>query len=288
MSTNTPSYFESKVFPDINTFNYDLAVKDFPTDVKGICISKDTTDLNQLNNYSEIRTINGFRLTKAQLDAIPTMPSVKHLMVEADCDSLSFLQKFPNLVLLHIDSFDELTSLEGIQILSNLQYLDIVGCKQITSINPIGELTQLKELRLEGTASGGMWKTGKLDALSKLTHLEDLHLRSISPPRANYKPLATLKSLKKLALPINAKVEDIALLHGALPETACYDFVPFQPFILDRYDKVRICGGTCKEEMINLTGKGKNRVLCPTCDKALIDAHVATYESWKTKGAALS
>jgi len=97
--TRSITVYGAYIHDAIAAFNYDLRIEDYDLDIKGICLNAKTENLSLLSNFQSITTINCFRITAAQIQAFPPMPSVKHLMIRTcDYPGLDFLSKFPNLI----------------------------------------------------------------------------------------------------------------------------------------------------------------------------------------------
>jgi hypothetical protein len=265
----------------ISSFNYDLKIKDYDKNVKGICLNNSTDNINLLSNFKSIETIKCFRVTNEQIKDFPLLTSVKHLIINCvNCSSLDFLSKFPNLIYLNIDGFDNLESLEGIKNLIHLEYLSLVNNKKLVNYDEIESLTELNNLRIEGGFSS-VFKLGNLNFLKNLNLLR-LDLKNVSVNKNNLLFIANLKNLQKLGLAINFKVEEIAYLKGALPNAKCYDFEPYHTE-LDKFENLKKCN-ICNENIIRLTGKVKPQTICPKCDVDILNSHLEIFNLSQQKG----
>jgi len=277
------SYFKEKVYPQIKDFEFVDDIKTYDHSRKGISVNFNTRNIHCLSNFENLETIHSFRLTATQIKEIPKIATLKNLNLSgASIENLNFLRQFPNLTYLNVDSCDDLISIEDLSTIKKLEILAFIGNKKLTDFSSLSQFENLISLTITGTTSGRVIKLGNLKWIRNITSLTELILDNISTPKSELKPISELRKLKKLGIPENSKVEQIAYLSGALSKTECFYFTPFYTE-LDRNENLIICS-KCNEPKIRLVGKGKNRVICKKCDVKLFNSHIELFNKWKTKG----
>jgi hypothetical protein len=246
-------------------------------------------------NWEGLPAKDGKKAIAAWIEALPTMASVRRLSMwarvpqavfDAACalDGLEVLQvkvcRFSRLdslarqsclQALWLGGTTQADSIEPIARLQSLGWLELGDFKRISDFSPLVRLTNLHTLGVLGS----MWSRqdiASLEPFAAMSWLRTLWLDTAGLD--SIRPLAALVQLRELGLGGRLPFEEYAWLSAKLPDTKCFRFVPY-------IDAGNLGLGLCKKcraSKVMLTGRGKP-VLCPTCDKAKIDKHVAQWES---------
>jgi len=192
-------------------------------------------------------------------------------------NDLDFLSGFASLQLLELSSL-KATSLGGLEKLQRLECLILDHAPNLKSLQEIGGLGGLEELFISTPASWDLSQkcieVDTLKPLARLAELKLLTLRGVRPGKDALRPLAGLKSLRKVEISHvpSFTVEDFASLAGALPRVIGNCLKPH--FRMNFPARCKHCGATLEW----LTGSaGRRRSLCPICDKDKLAAHVAEF-----------
>ena len=283
MNINYKNYFKENIYPQIKDFDFVQDLKEYDHFKKGGCLNFQTKNISELLNYKNLETLHCFRLTENQIKSFPLLNSVKNLnLTGSPIESLSFLNHFPNLIFLTLDSCLDLKLTNGLDQLNFIKILSFTGNMKLTDYKEVAVAKSLVSLKITGTTSGSILKIGNLEWVTCLQDLEELYLNNISTPKNELSPISALQNLKKLGIPVKSKLEQIAYLSGRLSKTECFYFSPFY-VELDKNDNLLNCS-KCGEPKIRLVGKGNNRVICKKCDLELFNDHVETFNKWKEKG----
>jgi len=283
MSTDYTKYYGTQVYPHINDFDFVDDLEAYDHTRVGVSLNTTTKNIPALANYPNLQTLHCFRLSEEQVRSFPILATVKNLSLSTSpIRDLSFLQQFPNLKYVAIRDCDNLESVSGITTLHEVKVLDLRGNKQLKGLAEIGNLKTLASLTITGTTAGSVLKMAGLQWITSLQALGELILKDIATPKSDLSPIAKLRHLKKLVIPVKSKLEQIAYLKGSLPNTECYYFTPFYTE-LNKYEELLRCV-TCDSPKVRLVGKGKNRVICEQCDQELLDEHMKVFNEWQEKG----
>jgi hypothetical protein len=226
----------------------------------------------RLAEFEQLEALWCFGIDDKCLKQISTCLSLKELYLDYKLKTadLSPLLNLPKLSILTIDSCSRMTSLEQLASFKSLVGLSIVNFKNVHDIGPLAELSNLRELAVEGS----MWMRMKIDTLAPiggLQRLEVLHLTNLKVADESLAPLASLSRLRELQIANFYPYEEFARLAAKHPQTTSQWFAPFIS-----------TSWSCKEckvgEMVMLTGKGKP-MLCRRCNTQRLARHVAEFES---------
>jgi hypothetical protein len=140
------------------------------------------------------------------------------------------------------------TDLAPIAAIGGLAHLAIEWNTKVRDLSPIGMLTALETLVLLDTpkvrslvpletlgrlrafeCSGGIWNQNNVDSLEPVSGLplEDVRLMHLQVAVEGLRPLAAVKTLRRLRVSNQFPTEDYAYLSVHLPAAACDRFAPF-------------------------------------------------------------
>jgi len=221
--------------------------------------------------------VDGARCTERELRALASVPLATHLQVSRLRVSLAGLADLPHLQDLHLV---DPGTLEGLERLQQLVSLTVYCFPKIHSLSPIGSLTNLKTL-LVSTPPGydagrKCHRVESLEPLGRLGDLEALTLRGVLPDQGRLDALRALKGLRQLAIThvYAFGIDDYAGLARALPNTSGHCLQPY-------YEAhwTGTCRHGCGRARVALTAPPPRspRMLCPDCDRARLERHVAAW-----------
>jgi hypothetical protein len=108
-----------------------------------------------------------------------------------------------------------------------LETLVLLATPKVRSLVPLETLARLRAFE----CSGGIWTRNDVDSLEPLSGLplEDVRLTHLHVAVEGLRPLAQVKTLRRLRLSNQFPTEDYAYLSVHLPDAACDRFAPFMP-----------------------------------------------------------
>jgi hypothetical protein len=170
-------------------------------------------------------------------------------------------------------------TIEGLENVQQIRTLSIYHLPKIHDLAPIGHLRQLRTLRLSTPpgydASRKCFEVASLEPLGRLTNLEALTMRGIVPLSGGLEPLHRLQQLQRLDIThvYAFALEDYARLARALPNTTGHCLQPF--FAASWAGKCSRCAGD--RVVLTAPPPRHSRFLCPVCNRARLDEHVAAW-----------
>jgi hypothetical protein len=194
-------------------------------------------------------------------------------------DDLRGLAALKRLRVLEISN-STVPSLAGLEHFPALECLVLDHVPRLTSLDPIGCLADLTDLAITTPASwdvsGKNLEVETLAPLGRLSNLEYLLLVRVKPARDGLRPLERLKKLRKLDI-INVPgltLADHARLAAALPQAEGDCLHP--TFRMNFPAPCRRCGAPL--EWLTAAPPRARRSLCPNCNRARLEAHLAEFE----------
>jgi hypothetical protein len=183
-------------------------------------VLSDYSFLSHLPNLATVSTVESppVRIPQSLIDALASCQSLKHINIVGDVSGLdlSTLGRLPHLDSLSLTNAtitaSTLTQLAG---LSGLRSLELAPPKFATGASQLlGKLVNIKELKLSGLITDGVFEEHDLSFLSNLPQLESLH--AVVPDNQ----LQVVLNLQHLSvLDVGANISDEAVSKfAALPE----------------------------------------------------------------------
>ena len=258
---------------------YDYFPPDTPSTKSLAALDPDSVDLSIDSHTELVERLPQFRNLKrlwfanaseAHVAQISSLQSLDTLVLKAfRGDSLDAISRLENLRVLVLMSASRLRSLDVFLRLQQLEELHLEYAPKCEDLSPISELTKLSRLGLSGTISGQIYTIETLQPVATLPRLRELYLWSIRVRSGGLRPLASLRSLKKLELPLTFDASDYYYLAGRMPGTRCSAFGGY----------VELNGlecSTCGSTLIRPVGKNK-RTLCRKCKPAAFSKMLARH-----------
>lgn len=251
-------------------------------EIHGLVV-KDFSPLTQMKRLKALRAVPD---GNKQLASLGELTGLKTLVLEhAPQKALACIGGLTQLEALSLFKFGGAT-FSGLDSLAALRHLVVEHAPKLSSLQALAHLSKLETLEISTPASwDASRRTIKVESLAPLAALKNLRhltLRGVEPAKGGLEPLAKLKRLETLDVShvYRFTLADHARLAAQLPKTkghalqAAYTMnVPFG------------CK-TCGTAVMFLTAPGPRGKpsLCPKCDKAKLEAHVAEFERLKAKG----
>ena len=194
------------------------SVDQLPPNIEAIQISAKTRGLDKLSDLSALRRVVARGIGDAELEHIGRITALEQLELAGPTSrDLGALQNLSGLRILSISNGSRLESFAGIENLRRLQLLSSSNTPKLASIDAIGSLANLRILFL----AGGMYKPIRIPSLRPLSSLDrllKLVLSNVRVDDCSLGPLAGLKSLRRLSLPLYFAAEEFMMLERNLPD----------------------------------------------------------------------
>lgn len=240
--------------------------------VERLRLVSNASNFDQLRYLSNLRDLWCFDISKKQLEIICSCRGLNKLFIDGFKNySPVCLTKVSTLEVLSLERCSEVEWLNELTVCGNLKGLGIINFKHMHSIQYISELTELRNLAIEGGMMTRM-TIDTLEPISNLRKLEVLDLANLKVRDESLRPLGNLQQLRNLNIANFYPMEEFAWLSGRLKNTRC---TWFSPYINFEYSPCKKCG---RNTMVMLTGKRKPN-LCKQCDSARLAKHVAAFEA---------
>lgn len=186
---------------------------------KVVRLSEGWQDSEKISELKNLQEIHLYSPSHEQVELISTLKGIKRLSINSyrpkTIDFLSTMDGLEELSLNAVSGFDDLTPIVS---LSNLKALNLDLLRRVKNFSPLSSLQNLKFLRIVGNFDFNQ-PINDLRFFEGLKNLEYLVLNDvrIMEKENAASPLAHLKSLLYLGLPINAfSVEEYAFIAEAL------------------------------------------------------------------------
>lgn len=212
------------------------------------------------------------RVPQPLFDAACRVPNLDALYVKwSGVTNLEALTNLRNLRHLFLGSSAGVVDIAPLASMRSLRSLGLENLKRVTKLEVLAGLADLEELGFVG-ADGQRNRVETLTPLAGLNRLRWLHLGGIHVDDGSLDPLRMLLNLRWLNLGNYFDARAFAKLAAQLPQTQCDWFRPFKTFDASVFPCVR-----CKSNgRVMTSGKG-SKLLCPTCDSAALERHVALF-----------
>lgn len=240
--------------------------------VKRLRLVSNASNFDQLRYLPNLRDLWSFDISKKQLEIICSCQGLSKLFIDGfkSCNP-TCLTKVNSLEVLSLESCSEVEWLNNLAACGNLKGLGIINFKHVHSIKWISELSELRNLAIEGGMMTRM-TIDTLEPIAGLTKLELLNLANLKARDESLRPLGNLQQLRNLNIANFYPMEEFAWLSGRLKDTKCTWFSPYIDF---EFSPCKKCG---RKAMVMLTGRRKPN-LCKQCDSARLAKHVAAFEA---------
>ena len=212
--------------PEIDKLEHEIAlpapelvgsVDQLLPNIEAVQISAKTRGLDKLSDHSALRRVVARGIGDNELEYIGRITWLEQLELAAPTSrDLGALQNLSGLRILSTSNGSRLESFAGIENLRRLQLLSSSNTPKLASIDVIGSLADLRILFL----AGGMYKPIRIPSLRPLSSLDrllKLVLSNVRVDEGSLGPLAGLKSLRRLSLPLYFAAEEFMMLERSLP-----------------------------------------------------------------------
>jgi Leucine-rich repeat (LRR) protein len=225
----------------------------------------------KLSEFTQLEALWCFGVDQKKLRYISECSSLKelHLGYNIRAADINCLVQLSHLRVLTLDSCSKIQSLEQVAALKTLVALAIVNFKNVHHLDPLANLTNLRELAIDGS----IWTRMTLQTLAPLRPLEQLEYLSLSNTKVHdesLEPIGNLTNLRKLDIANFYPFQEFARLSMKLRQTECQWFAPFITMRLT-------CTKCQSSERVMLTGKGRP-MLCQRCDAERLVRFVKEFE----------
>ena len=162
-----------KIVPNRERWKYGYAdLKDAPTDVSILSISKDVTNWERISEFKNLEELTLHEPSKEQVRSLNEIHSVKRLRIShfrpKNLDFLKNQKGIEELILEYISGFDDLTPISR---LPQLKSLHLENLRRVRDFSPLSAAPALRYLHIDGTLDWDQ-PIHSLDFLQTLEHLE--------------------------------------------------------------------------------------------------------------------
>lgn len=226
---------------------------------------------DKIAEFTQLEALWCFGIDQKKLIYISECSSINSLYLDYNLKAadITCLLRLPHLRVLTLDSCSKISSLAQVAAFKNLVALAIINFKNVHDVDPLTELTNLRELAIDGSIWTRM-KIKTLAPLHSLSRLEYLSLTNTKVLDESLAPLSNLSNLKRVDIANFYPSEEFAKLSAKLLNAECQWFVP--------YIKTTLTCPKCQVgQRVMLTGKGKP-MLCQHCDVERLAHFVKEFE----------
>jgi Leucine-rich repeat (LRR) protein len=194
------------------------SIDEIPLDADAARISAKTRGLGALPTRRQLRRVSAHGVGERELQHIGLAAGLRQLQLyDSKVPDLRALAGLRALTTLRISVNARLASLDGIESLTNLQLVSTWSTPKLASIDALASLTDLRVLFLSGTMYGNI-KLSSLKPLSNARRLVHLTLSGVRVKDRSLQPIAGLRSLQMVELPLHFPAEEFRMLERALPQ----------------------------------------------------------------------
>jgi hypothetical protein len=193
-----------------------------PTDVQSVHITKKTLNLAFLPDFKELKSVAAHDVNEDCIEKICLAKHLTHISMNAwGLKNLDSLSRLSNLEGIEITDNTKVSSLAWLTSLRSLQVFALADCPITVDLAPIGACEELRFIWLSSSHSKPM-RIASLDALSRLSKLENLIVKNARVGDRKLTGLHPLKNLVKLELPDFFSHKEFLALATALPSAEGY------------------------------------------------------------------
>jgi hypothetical protein len=291
-------------YPDTEIFHWEQAARSWPwvrdqwpnlpSDCRSLAVApKKRLSLEPLLNLSELEALHITPIRAQEVAVLSKLKKLKVLLLyDIRVESLSELSGLRNLEVLRIMHAAKLRTFAGLEHFQKLRVLDIYHLPNVADLKPLSGLSNLRELSIRMSfGTNKLLQFDTLEPLGRLGNLEILELSGVNARDSSLHPLVRLQKLRYLLLGLFYPIEEYAYLTANLPSgiSEC-----LQPVLTPGENGKYLICKKCKGRQVELFGKTSSRsrfLVCPKCDKKIIEEHVRLFEEYlqkyqttKTKG----
>ncbi|HKW00655.1 MAG TPA: leucine-rich repeat domain-containing protein [Vicinamibacterales bacterium] len=194
-----------------------VSVSDLPADAECARVSHKTAGLLDLRHRVRLRQLGASGFDDECLRVVGRIASLEHLqLMNLKVSDLRAISGLRRLRTLSISVGSRLKSLDGIETLRHLELFSAWHVPRLASIQAVERLAGLRVLFL----AGGMYRPIRVPSLAPLAGARGLLSLTLSGFRVadrSLAPLAHLRSVRILELPLHFAAEEFKTLATALP-----------------------------------------------------------------------
>ena len=254
---------------------------DLPVDCRSVAVaSKKIASLAPLLDLECLEELHLYPVTAQRLEVLGQLKKLKVLLLyDIRVESLGGLEALKNVEALLIMHAAKLKTLSGLESFKKLRALRIYHLPNVASLEPLAQLSRLRELSIQMSfGTDKLIRFDSLEPLGRLRNLEILELLGVSPRDLSLRPLARLGKLSYLGVGSFLPIEEYAFLAAFLPSSIsdC-----LRPIIVFGEEKTDFVCRKCSSRQVGLVGKTSRRsrfLICPQCDKKVVDEHTRIFE----------
>ena len=240
-------------------------------------VSGKARDFSRLTEFPELRDLRVYRVAPEHLPVISRISSLRTLtMLHVRAGNLAPLSSLKQLENLSIDDSAELTDLRVLGELPALKNLSLIHLRALNTLNHVPLAHGLTGLFV----AGAMWtdmRVATLDPIARLPQLATFRMVSARVGDGSLRPLGDVATLRDVGLPNYFALAEFAYLAAALARGAGPCCTPFHHKArLTEWTETGVCRRCWKYTGVMTIGQPR-KTLCPVCDKARLDNHVAKW-----------